>query len=123
MKREDIKHISETEIINAYAKLCIEQSEAMDREEQKRINLLFWKINTLEDELKSNPGDQRRILIRLYAHENIHVRLKAAQATLATNYASARQEIEAIASSRIYPQAADAGMTLENLDSGFYRPT
>jgi hypothetical protein len=118
-----LNHFSENEIVKLYANLCIDQSIAMDREEQKRVNYLFWQIHALENELKSRLGDRRHVLKKLYTHPNIQVRLTAARATLAADYASARHEIEAVARSKIYPQAGDAGMTIENLDSGFYKPT
>jgi hypothetical protein len=49
--------------------------------------------------------------------------LQAARATLAVEPAAARSVIESIAQGRKFPQAGDAGMTIENLDSGFYKPS
>jgi hypothetical protein len=77
----------------------------------------------IRDELKSRPGDQRRALLSLFDHENAQVRLQAARATLAVEPAAARSVIESIAQGRKFPQAGDAGMTIENLDSGFYKPS
>jgi len=49
--------------------------------------------------------------------------LKAVKATLAVAPEAARQELQAIADSREYPQAGEAGMSLWNLDRGIFKPT
>jgi hypothetical protein len=74
-------------------------------------------------ELQSREGDGRRALIPLYAHPNIQVRLAAAKRTLAFNYDDARRVIEEIANSGKYPIAGGAGMTLDSLDRGIFKPT
>jgi hypothetical protein len=80
-------------------------------------------MDAIEEELKVRPGDQRRALIPLYNHPNVQVRLKSAIATLALAPDAARRQIQDIADSRDYPQAGDAGMTLDCLDRGIFRPT
>jgi len=120
---QDLKSLSNVEILQLFERLCIEQYDAIERNENARANRLILKAFALETELKSRPGDQRRILMRLFGHPNMQVRLSAAQANLAVDYIAARRELQAIVDEQWFPQAGDAGMTLENLDSGFYRPT
>ncbi|HEV7260060.1 MAG TPA: DUF2019 domain-containing protein [Bosea sp. (in: a-proteobacteria)] len=115
--------LSSAEIIQQFERLCIEQYDAMEREEQARVNRLVWRVHALEMELKSRVGDQRRLLNRFFGHPNMQVRLSAAQANLAIDYLAARREIQEIADSRWGPQCLDAGMTLVNLDNGIYRPS
>jgi hypothetical protein len=50
------------------------------------------------------------------------VRLKSAIATLAIVPEPARQLLQVIADSRDHPYAGDAGMTLDCLDRGIFRP-
>lgn len=124
MKRdEDLGALSNEEIVKRFEKLCIEQYDAMDREERGRVNRLVWRIHHLVMELKSRPGDQRRLLRRFFGHSNMQVRLSAAHANLAIDYPAARREIQDIANSKWEAQCLDAGMTLINLDNGIYRPT
>lgn len=124
MKRiEDLSVLSNGEIIRRFEQLCIEQYDATERDELARVNRLVWRVHALEMELKSRPGDQRRLLMRLFGHPNMQVRLSAARANLAVDYPAARREMQAIVDSKWYPQAGDAGISLENIDSGFYRPT
>ncbi len=122
-QRKNLKTLSNAEIVNLFERLCIEQYDAMEREEQTRVNRLVWRIHDLEMELKSRPGDQRYELMRLFGHPNMQVRLSAAQANLAVDYASARREIQDVKDSKWYPQAMDAGMTLYFLDTGESKPT
>jgi hypothetical protein len=77
---------------------------------------------TVEDELKGRSNGQRRALLRLYEHPNWQVRLMAAHATLAIEPEAGRRMLETIASSRHYPQAGAAGMSLDSLDRGIYKP-
>jgi hypothetical protein len=59
----------------------------------------------------------------LYEYPNMQVRLKAAIHTLAVAPVEARQAVEAIANSKWFPQAGDAGMSLLGLDNGTFKPT
>ena len=77
----------------------------------------------VEDELKARDGDQRRELLSLYNHPNAQVRLNAVKATLAVAPEPARRALQAIADSREYPQAGDAGMSIWNLERGIFKPT
>lgn len=124
MKREKkIGSLSNAEIVAEFEHLCIEQYNAMERDENNRANRLVWKVHDLETELKSRLGDQRHVLKKLFGHPNMQVRLSAAQANLAVDYIAARQELQAIADSKWHPQAAEASFTLRNIDSGLYRPS
>lgn len=121
--RRNLHSMSETEIVDAFEQFCIEQYDAMEGNANARANRLVWKVHELEMELKSRSGDQRLLLKALFGHPNMQVRLAAARATLAVDYSAARRELEAIVDEQWYPQTAEARMALENLDSGFYRPT
>lgn len=121
-KPRNLATLSNTDVVKAFEALCIEQYDAIERNEQARVNRLFWRIYALESELQSRPGDQRRVLMQLFGHPNMQVRLTAARANLAVDYAAARRELEAIVEEQWFPQAGDAGMTLHHIDTGFYKP-
>jgi uncharacterized protein DUF2019 len=48
---------------------------------------------------------------------------KAAKATLAVAPETALKMLRTIAESREYPQAGEAGMSLDNLKDGIFKPT
>lgn len=123
MSRVNLKPLSTNDLLLLFEKLCVEQYDALDRQEYAAFNRRYDRIQAIEDELKSRPGDQRRILMRLFGHPNMQVRLTAARANLAVDYPAARKEIQDIADSKWGPQCLDAGMTLINLDNGIYRPS
>jgi hypothetical protein len=74
-----------------------------------------WKILT---ELKSRPGDQRRVLFDLYDHENIQVRLDAARSTFAIDPVAGRAKLQEILDSKIAPWCFHAAMDLKMEDAG-----
>lgn len=118
-----LNSLTTEELKSLFEKLCIEQYDALEGNAIASYNKRYDKILAIQNELKSRPGDQRRILMSLFGHPNMQVRLTAAHANLAVDYIAARRELQAIVDEQWFPQSGDAGMTLENLDSGFYRPS
>ena len=123
MSLPKLKPLSTSELKLLFEQLCIEQYNALERDEIAAFNRRYDRIQAIHDELKARPGDQRRVLMELFGHRNMQVRLTAAHATLALDALAARRELQAIADSKWYPQAANASMALDSLDSGFYKPT
>ena len=109
-------------LLERFTAIGIEQDQALLRRQYARFNRLFDEMVAIEDELKTRDGDQRRQLLSLYNHPNAQVRLNAIKATLAVAPEIARQALQAIADSREYPQAGDAGMSLWNLEQGIFKP-
>ncbi len=110
-------------LVQLFADLAVQQDAALLYRAQREVNKIFWKLEEIQSELKSRPGDQRSALLPLFIHKNIQVRLKAAMATLAVSPQAARAQLEAISASGWQPQAGDAGMSLLALDNGVYMPT
>jgi len=123
MKRAQLEEMSVGQLVDRFAAICIEQDRALLYSEFANYNKLYGEMRALEEELKKRPGDQRRALLSLYDHSNAQVRLQAAGASLAVAPELARLQIEQIANSRKFPQAGDAGMMLDGLDRGDFRPT
>jgi hypothetical protein len=123
MKRRNLESLCVPDLVDRFATIALEQDRALLYSEIAKFNRLFEKMNRVEAELKSRSGDQRRDLKALYEHPNAQVRLKAAPATLGVMTKGARALIEEIANSRKFPQAGDAGMTLDALDRGIFNPT
>lgn len=111
------------QLVERFTALALAQDEALLDDEISKFNRLFDRMTAIHDELKSRPNDQRRALLALYSHPNMHVRLKAAKATMAAAPTQARRMLEEIEASKEYPQAGDAGMSLINLDRGIWKPT
>jgi hypothetical protein len=114
--------MSVDQLVERFAALALEQDRALLGENITRVNQLYDALKDVESELKLRDGDQRRALLRLYDHKNPQVRLKAVKATLAVIPETARPMLQAIADSREYPQAGEAGMSIWFLKEGIYKP-
>ena len=111
------------DLVALFAKVVVEQDEALLGSQRARFNRLFDVMREISNELKAREGDQRVALLSLFEYPNMQVRLQAAKLTLAVAPTEARQQLEAIAATKWYPQAGDAGMCLSNLDNGIFKPT
>ena len=122
MKRAKLQDMAVNQLVERFTAIGIEQDQALLRRQHARFNRLFDEMVAIEDELKRRDGDQRRQLLSLYNHPNAQVRLNAAKATLAVAPEPARRALQTIADSREYPQAGNAGMSLDNLELGIFKP-
>jgi hypothetical protein len=123
LAEESVEALSVEALIERFVDISVAQDDALLDNKIARFNRLFDEKAAILAELKSRPGDQRRRLVSLFGHSNPQVRLNAAKATLAVEPEAARQALQAIADSREFPQAGDAGMSLWNLDRGVFKPT
>jgi hypothetical protein len=122
MKQARLQDMTVDQLVERFSDLALEQDKALLGENIKRVNQLYDALKGVEGELKLRDGDQRRALVRLYEHKNPQVRLKAVKATLAVAPEIARPMLQAIADSREYPQAGEAGMSIWFLKEGTYKP-
>ena len=123
MKRIKLSDLTTEHLVQQFVELAVRQDMALLSRAHSEANKIYLKIDAINNELKSRPGDQRFALLPLYDHKNKQVRLKAAHATLAIAPQAARAQLKAIKESGWQPQALDAGMALWNLDRGVYKPT
>jgi len=123
MKSKDLGAMSIEELVMRFEAIALEQDDAISNDENGKYNRLFREMDTLKQELKRRDGDQRRALLPLLKHRNMQVRLKAAIATLAVDAAAARQSLQQISDSNIYPEAADARGMMTAIDDGTYVPS
>jgi hypothetical protein len=123
MTQSKLELLTVAQLVERFIEIGVAQDNALLENAISRFNRLFDQKTSVLQELKSRAGDQRRALMKLYNHENLQVRLNAVKATLALEPTQARAALQAIADSKRYPQAGDAGMSLWNLDQGIYKPT
>lgn len=112
MKRPSLSSYSVDDLVRRFTELALQQDDALLGNELSAVKRLYWKLEEIGEELKGREGDARRALARLYDHPNAQVRLKAVQATFAVLPDEAMKQLQAIADSKEYPQAGEAGMAL-----------
>jgi hypothetical protein len=122
-KRRPLRSMTNEQIIARFVDLGLREGMAIEMNMFSKSNRLYPEKAALIEELKSRPGDQRRLLFDLYDHPNKQVQLNAAKATLALDLARARAALEALTVNKLYYQAGDAGMCLWALDQGISEPT
>jgi uncharacterized protein DUF2019 len=122
MIQQNLQSMTVDQLVERFAALGVEQSKAIDADNNQKYAGLFEQMMNVEKEMKLRSGDQRRALVALYSYPNMQVRLAAAKATLATVPQGARQAIEAIAASTWPPQCYDARNSLWMLDEGKFVP-
>src|SRR5438445_98110 len=120
MKRPNLQEMTVDQLMQRYIVIGVDQDKTLRRGEHAKFNRLFDEMDAIENELKARDGDQRHVLLNLYSHPNAQVRLNAVKATLAVAPEAARAMLHVMAESREYPQAGDAGMTLDALDRGIF---
>ncbi|WP_336067908.1 DUF2019 domain-containing protein [Nitratireductor rhodophyticola] len=113
---------SDAQLLARAAEIGVAQDHALLGNEIARFNKLFDELMSIKNELRARPGDRRRLIMELYKHRNMQVRLNSAKATLAIAPEEARALLEWIAASKHNPQAGDAGMCLWALDEGIFVP-
>ena len=123
MKRDNLQDMTVEQLTRQFVAVVLDQDHAIRTDDNAKYNHLYRQMRTVEEVLKGRAGDQRRALLPLYDHANTQVRLAAAKATLAVAPEEARGMLQRIADSREFPQAGDAGMCLDCLDRGIFKPT
>jgi uncharacterized protein YdcH (DUF465 family) len=123
MTRQKLEAMSVEELVARFEAIALGQDDAIFNDDNARYNRLFREMDALKQELKSREGDQRRALLPLLEHKNGQVRLKAAIATLAVEANAARQTVQEISDSNVYPEAANARGMISAIDEGRYVPS
>jgi hypothetical protein len=123
MKAPKLEAMSNDALVNRFGEICVAQDVALLYSQVSKFNSLFRQLSAISQELKRRPGDQRDALSALFDHENAQVRLQAARFAWARVPTEARAVVEAIAKSKKFPQAGDAGMSLWLIDEEGHAPT
>lgn len=110
------------QLVARFRLIALEQSEALDADDNSKYNRLFDKMQAVKRELKQRSGDQSRVLMPLLTDKNPQVRLSAAISLLKLELATARAVLQDIVQRQDYPQAVDAGSMLDALETGRYVP-
>lgn len=123
MNPHELHQLSTPKLVERFISTEVDQFQAELQGDIGKQNKCVRVATAIAKELKNRPGDQRSMLLELYKHPNVQVRLMAAKLTLAVAPSAGRQLLESIGESHGYPQAMDAGMCLWTLEQGIFNPT
>jgi hypothetical protein len=122
MKKPDYSGWATDDLAAEFERVCVAMYEHGELSEIAGYRIQYKNMDAVTRELRSRPGDQRRVLLRYLTSRNLHVVNMAAHATLTIDRSRARRAFEAVMATRWLPYSADAEMALEGLDNGTYKP-
>jgi hypothetical protein len=120
--KKALTKFSDIELRDEFIRVCLEQ-EKTDDLDIKNLNRLYHKMAAVVEELKRRPGDARHLLLPLFEHESLQVRLRAAKNAFALDPVGARRVLQWLRETQPFPYGMDAGMMLAALDAGEFTPT
>jgi Domain of unknown function (DUF2019) len=123
MTNQKLKEMSVGELVERFVAIALDQDKAIFDEDNTKFNKLYDQMQSVKDELRARPGDQRNALRALLDYPNMQVRLKAAITMLALAPDISKEVLRQIADSNRLPQAADAGLILNGLRDGSFVPS
>jgi hypothetical protein len=123
MSQSALQELTADQLIARLVQIGLSQDDAQLEGDISRFNRLYDQMREVDEELRARGREARLMLLQLYEHPNIQVRLNAAGLSLGVAPKEARLVLENIAASGHYPQAGDAGMLIGGLEDGTFRPT
>jgi hypothetical protein len=123
MTRSKLAALSVAELVERFVSIAHDQVQAERAGRVRQMRTHYWRMDSVREELRRRPGDQRSALIPLLRHPEAQVRLKAAVSTLALAPDEARMTLQSLADRGLPPQALYAGVALNELDLGNFKPT
>ena len=122
MKRPELKDLNDAELATRFAGAGRQMGSAVLDSETGKANRIFQYMEDIDEVLRSRGNGSRLSLAPLLDDKNRFVRYYAAQYLLGIVPDRARAIIEWNYKYGFDAIAGDAGMTLHNLDTGFYKP-
>lgn len=115
---QELGSLTTSELVALFEELSLAESEASANFDHKRARRVMGREFRVLSELRRRPRDERSALFALYTHSHPGVRLCVAESTYALDPQRANAVMREIAESRLYPWAAQAGMSLRALANG-----
>jgi len=122
MSTIDLRAMSDQQLVERFREHALGQESALWDSNTAKFNRLFDRMLAVESELRRRGPEARKAVLVLLDDPSPWVRYKAAHECLAIARERAMMVLHEIVASHLMPVAAHAGMTLENLKSGQFKP-
>jgi len=122
MKRLHLDGLSDDELVDRFTLAAKNMGAAVQDSDTREANRMYHLMRGIDSVLRSRGRVARLKLLPLLDDKDRFVRYYSAKKLLGIVPDRARAVIEWNHKYRFDAIAGDAGMTLENLDSGFYKP-
>jgi hypothetical protein len=121
------------QLVKLFVEISIEQADALEINDVRAFKRLYKKLESVRKTLRARGIESRRTLVPLldyprptspyFIHRTGQVRLNAAKELLAVVPEKARATLEDLAARGPMAQSGNAGMCLQFLDDGVFKPT
>ena len=125
--------MSDGQLAKAFVYISIKQADATGRRDARASSKLIKHLQAIKEILRARGPEARRVLVpllsyrpdssQLFRDQTAQVRLNAAKELLAVVPAEARAALEELAERGPSFQRGSAGMCLQFLDDGIFKPT
>jgi len=122
MSRIDLRQLTNEVLAERFRALALEKSEALLESNIRAANRIFDKMHAIDQELRVRGIDARKVLIPLLDDPDMRVQYEAALKSLAVAPQRALATIQAIAKRHLMPVSGEAGMALQALEDGIFKP-
>lgn len=122
MSRTNLSQMSNGELVERFRALAIEKSKVLLDSDTAAANRIYDRMEAIDQELRRRGPEARKALLVLLDDRDCRVRFEAAQQSLAVAPQKALETIKQIAASHFLPLAGEAGMALEFLAEGIFKP-
>jgi len=122
MKRLNLDRLSDKELIDRFVLSAKKMGAAVQDSDTRQANCMYHLMRVIDFVLRARGKATRLKLLPLLDDGDRFVRYYAAKKLLGVVPDRARPVIEWTHKYWFDAIAGDAGMTLDNLDSGFYKP-
>jgi len=133
MSEDRYSDMTNDQLAHAFLKISIDEADALGRSKMRVVNKLVKHLQAVEAVLRTRGPEARKVLVplltyqpgslRLFADQIAQVRLNAAKELLAVVPDQARATLEDLAARGPSFQSGSAGMCLQLLDDGVFKPT
>ena len=122
MSITNLSRLNNSDLVERFRALAIEKSKVLLDSNTAAANRIYDRMEEIDQELRRRGSDARKALLVLLDDRDRRVRFEAAQKSLAVAPQKALETIKQIAASHFMPLAGEAGMALEFLADGIFKP-
>ncbi len=133
MTSRNYSEMSDEELAKAFVEISVSEADAIGLGKVRTMRKLFDQLRALKETLRARGPEARRVLVpflsysppsaSIFADQAAQVRLNAARELLAVVPEQARAALEDLAANGPSAQSGRAGMCLQFLEDGVFKPT
>jgi Domain of unknown function (DUF2019) len=132
MTNRQYSDMSDEQLGKAFVEISVKEADAMGLRDSRAVNKLIKQLRAVKEVLRARGPEARKVLQPLlsypasrspFADQAAQVRLNAAKELLAVVPEQARATLEHLAAHGPSAQSGDAGMCLQFLQDGVFKPT